>query len=81
MKIEEISEKNNLKLYSKYNYWFPLRKGYNRLLIVLSVLVDLIVVFMQRRVDDRIWALVVTILVEIGVYLSAIWIYRGFRDQ
>ena len=81
MKIEEISEKNSLKSNDKCNYWFPLRKGYNRLSIILSILVALIIAFIQRRADDGLLALVATMLVEIGLYLSAIWIYRGFKDQ
>lgn len=75
MKIEEIK---NVK--RKDNYFFPLSKGYNRLLMVFTALIA-IVFAIQQDYDDMIIAFIVAVFVELLIYVSVIWVYHGFKDS
>lgn len=85
MKIEEIKKntkdevkKNNKSFKSTeiYQYWFPLSKGYNRLLIVLSVFFTSFIACSKIGPS----AFIFVPLIEFGIYIAIIWVYRGFRD-
>ena len=80
MKIEEITsqkEENGHKVRRSWlDYWFPLPKGYNRLLIVLACLVILYVASESHHEERDFLA---TLLAEIIAYVVFIWVYRGFK--
>lgn len=76
MKIEEIEDKNKANSDKYYKYWFPLSKGYNRLLIVLACII-MIMFFIKT---EELVVLFVIAFIEICIYITLIWVYRGFKD-
>ena len=81
MKIEDITPQKEKKDYyvknNWFNYWFPLTKGYNRLLIVFACL---IIVYTVHEYPEKVNTFFFTLLVEIITYIATIWIYRGFKE-
>lgn len=75
MKIEEIPSKNRKNKW--FIYWFPLPKGYNRLLVVIACL---IIVYTVYEYPEKINTFFFTLFVEVIIYTVIIWIYRGFKD-
>jgi len=82
MKIEEIPSKDRNEKINKY--WFPLSKGYNRLIIVVGIIImTLILISNQRDIDDfeDLYSYTICIFfIEVFIYFAAIWVYRGFKD-
>lgn len=82
MKIEEIPNKSKNEKFKKY--WFPLSIGYNRLLIVVGIIVMAFIINENERhiddFEDFISYIVVIFYIEVIIYLAAIWVYRGFKD-
>ena len=81
MKIEDITPQKEKKNYyvknNWFNYWFPLPKGYNRLLIVFACL---IIVYTAHEYPEKVNTFFFTLLVEVITYVAIIWIYRGFKE-
>ena len=82
MKIEDITPQKEKKNYyvknNWFNYWFPLPKGYNRLLIVFACL---IIVYTVHEYPEKVNTFFFTLLVEVITYVAIIWIYRGFKNM
>lgn len=70
-------EKKLLRKKQLFNYWFPLPKGYNRLLIVFACL---IIVYTVHEYPEKVNTFFFTLLVEVITYVAIIWIYRGFKE-
>lgn len=86
MKIEEVEKDikgkyKKSKLPETYNYWFPLSKGYNRLLIVFFVVIIIFIALTVKDEDQIFVAAFFTLLIELGAYFSSVWIYRGFEES
>lgn len=81
MKIEEITPIKGKKDCNVKNswldYWFPLPKGYNRLLIVFACL---IIVYTVDEYPEKVNTFFFTLMVEVITYAAIIWIYRGFKE-
>ncbi|MEY8610791.1 hypothetical protein AALM74_16685 [Parabacteroides segnis] len=82
MKIEEIKKdikrKEQISKSTKIcNYWFPLSKGYNRLLIVLGVIYAYYIAYSNQSL----YAFIFVPFIEIVFYIAFIWIYRGFKES
>lgn len=58
-------------------YWFPLNKGFNRLLLVLYCLVAIAVAY---DYPDKLNTFLLVLGIEIVVYIAIIWIFRGFKE-
>ncbi|MBO5226319.1 MAG: hypothetical protein J6B46_07970 [Parabacteroides sp.] len=73
MKMEEYRE-------DKQNKWFPLSKGFNRLLISLAgILVFISVIFSDE--DDRISVFFIVTFFLLVLYIICVWVYNGFIDK
>ena len=83
MKIEEIKkgEDKNSKLPETDSYWFPLSKGFNRLLIVFCIAVIIFTALATDNEDKIIGTVFFTLLIEVGAYFAFVWIFRGFEDS
>lgn len=93
MKIEEIKKDTEIKIDTKLKsinnnpkkesdtfwkeYWFPLPKGYNRILIILAIL---IIVYTVYKYPEKVSTFFFTTMIEAITYASIIWIYRGFKE-
>lgn len=90
MKIEEFKPVTNIETNSeaknntvgdsdmfRKEYWFPLPKGYNRILIVLSCL---IIIYFVNEYPAKGETLLFTLFIEVAVYVACVWIYRGFKE-
>lgn len=74
MKMENVS---NGKSGRRRDYWFPLSKGYNRILIVIG---SLIIIYVVPKYSQKINTFLFTLFIEIIVYIAIVWIYRGFKE-
>ena len=61
------------------SYWFPLSKGYKRLLVVLWVVSSPIIAALTSEFE--ITYSIFIFIVEFISYLVAIWIYQGFKES
>lgn len=93
MKIEEIKTDIGIKIDTKLKpinknpkknsdtfwkeYWFPIPKGYNRILIIFAILV---IVYTVYKYPEKVSTFFFTIMVEAITYVAIIWIYRGFKE-
>lgn len=81
MKIEEINSLKEQKDYKAkadwQDYWFPLSKGYNRILIVLA---GCIIIYTVYEYPEKVNTFFCTLLIEVITYMVIIWVYRGFKE-
>lgn len=61
------------------SYWFPLSKGYKRLLLVLWIVSSPIIPALTSKYV--ITYSIFMFIVEFILYLVAIWIYQGFKES
>lgn len=84
MKIEELKDKNIPKAEEEKkkasSYWFPLPKGYNRLLVVCGIIIPIIIACIVEG-EAAGAAIVITAFFEVIIYIMAVWIYHGFKDS
>lgn len=73
MEIEDLKR-------SKENDWFPLPKGYNRILIVLAMVIIITVACLVENEDHIFISAILTLFIELCIYFALVWIYRGFKD-
>lgn len=86
MKFEEI---NKSKLNNKRDdmSWFPCPQGYNRLMVVIGIIIAIIVAWRKECDDEdeiisiRVRSFFITILLEILLYTAIVWIYHGFKND
>ncbi len=73
VKMEDVSnEKSRIR-----DYWFPLSKGYNRILIVIG---SLIIIYVVPKYSEKINTFLFTLFIEVMIYIAIVWIYRGFKE-
>lgn len=89
MKIEEIPSNNKKERLKKY--WFPFSKGYNRLIVIFGIIVMIFIINKKSRCiydyvdlfsyyEDLFSNIIFIIIIEVLIYIAAIWVYRGFKD-
>ncbi len=77
--IKEINPKENKKKPSN-SYWFPLSKGFNRLIFVLFIIIPVFPATTGRS-GEIIPVYIVFLMTEAIFYFVAIWIYQGFKES
>lgn len=75
MKMEKIT--NNEEVDKVKDYWFPLHKGCNRLLIVINCL---IIIYTVNEYSEKVNTFLFTLFIELVVYIVSVWVYRGFKE-
>lgn len=82
MKIEEIPSNNKKERLKKY--WFPFSKGYNRLIIIFGITVMIFIINKKKGhyhdYEDLFTYIILIIVIEVLIYIAAIWVYQGFKD-
>lgn len=83
MKIEEIPSNNKKERLKKY--WFPFSKGYNRLIVIFGIIVMIFIINKKSRriydYEDLFSYIILIIIIEVLIYIAAIWVYQGFKDS
>ena len=75
--VEGLKKTSNKEVAKDKTYWFPLSKGFNRLLVVVNCL---ILVYAVNKYSEKFNTFFFTIFIELVVYITAVWVYRGFRE-
>ena len=86
MLVKKIAQENESVIKQENVNWskvkakcFPLSKGYTRLSIVIMLLVAFLRSYLCR--GDEILLFISTLGFMIGIYVSAVWIYWGFKNE
>lgn len=86
MKYEELNNGNKGNHKDDMS-WFPCSQGYNRLMIVVGIIIAIIIASQQECDDEdeiasiRVGSFFITIVLEVLLYAAIVWIYHGFKND
>ncbi len=86
MKYEELNNENKGNHKNDMS-WFPCSQGYNRLMIVVGIIIAIIIASQQECDDEdeiasiRVGSFFITIVLEVLLYVAIVWIYHGFKND
>lgn len=86
MKYEELNNENKGNHKDDMS-WFPCSQGYNRLMIVVGIIIAIIIASQQECDDEDeiasicVGGFFITIVLEVLLYVAIVWIYHGFKND
>lgn len=86
MNYEELNNENKGNRKDDMS-WFPCSQGYNRLMIVVGIIIAIIIASQQECDDEdeiasiRVGSFFITIVLEVLLYAAIVWIYHGFKND
>ena len=76
--VEGLKKTSNKEVAKDKTYWFPLSKGFNRLLVVVNCL---ILVYAVNKYSEKFNTFFFTIFIELVVYIHQYCIFHNLFNQ